>query len=113
MQVERPKLIRRNTFTKLEGDILTETTNAFDFKHYENVEKTTKIQRKEDHIILGDETFQVNLILTYSPSPLPISMPQFWAYFTTSKYGNVLIKGSGYSTILNMNNICIILLTFQ
>lgn len=60
LQVERPRLIRRNTFTKLEGDITSETTSSLDFRHYQNVERTTKVQRREDNIVLGEETFQVN-----------------------------------------------------
>lgn len=64
IQTERPRLIRRNTFTKLEGDITTETTSSVDFKSYDTVERTTKVRPKENTIVLGEETFHVSSLYT-------------------------------------------------
>lgn len=64
IQTERPRLIRRNTFTKLEGDITTETTSSVDFKSYDAVERTSKVRPKENTIVLGEETFHVSLFHT-------------------------------------------------
>lgn len=59
-QVERPVLIRRNTFTKLEGDIITETTSSVDFRKHEKVDRTTIVRPSENKIVLGEESFQVS-----------------------------------------------------
>lgn len=58
-RTERPPLIRRNTWTKLEGDMLTETTARSEFRDYETVERTTTVRRREDNLVVGGGHFQV------------------------------------------------------
>lgn len=55
---ERPRLIRRNTWTKLEGDLETETTSRSEFKGFTQVSRTESVQRRQDNLIVGG-TFHV------------------------------------------------------
>ena len=56
---ERPRLIRRNTWTKLEGDLTTETTSRSEFKGFQQVTKTESVQRRQDNLTVGG-TFHVS-----------------------------------------------------
>jgi hypothetical protein len=55
---ERPRLIRRNTWTKLEGELLAETTSRSEFREFQVLERTEKVRRRSDNLVLGGE-FQV------------------------------------------------------
>ncbi len=76
VQTERPRLIRRNTWTKLEGDITTETTSSVDYKQYDTVQRTTKIRPRESSLVIGEENFEVkeNNLLTFMIMTSPISL---------------------------------------
>jgi hypothetical protein len=56
---ERPPLIRRNTWTKLEGEIFVETTSRSEFREFEVVERTEKVRRRSDNLVVGGGEFQV------------------------------------------------------
>lgn len=55
---ERPNMIRRNTWTKLEGDMEIETTNKSEFKKFDTT-RTTIIRRHTDNLTVGEGTIQV------------------------------------------------------
>ncbi|XP_031344808.1 uncharacterized protein LOC116171908, partial [Photinus pyralis] len=48
----RPSPIRRNTWTKIEGDFTTDTTSHTDFVDFSTVEKTTIVKKREDNLIV-------------------------------------------------------------
>ena len=57
-RVERPRLIRRNTWTKLEGDLFSETTNRTEYREFHDLRRTETVRRREDNLTVGG-TFQV------------------------------------------------------
>lgn len=67
---ERPRLIRRNTWTKLEGDLTTETTSRSEFKGFEQVTRTESVQRRQDNLTVGG-AFHVSRALVGGASAPP------------------------------------------
>ena len=56
---ERPRLIRRNTWTKLEGELFAETTSRSEFREFHVLERTEKVRRRSDNLLVGGGEFQV------------------------------------------------------
>lgn len=55
--IERLSPVRRNTWTKLEGDLTTTTTSQTEFiDHKDTFEKTTIAQKKTDNLIIEGVT---------------------------------------------------------
>lgn len=57
---ERPRLIRRNTWTKLEGDIITETTSQSEYKRHDT-KRTEIVRRLTDNLTVGEGTIDVSI----------------------------------------------------
>lgn len=56
---ERPRMIRRNTWTKLEGDLIIETTSKSEFKQYDQVDRSELVTKRIDNLTIGEGTIEV------------------------------------------------------
>lgn len=64
--MERPRPIRRNTYTKLEGDFFDETTSKTEFVDYQEVERAQMI-KQADNLVVGREEYIVSEnVFTYA-----------------------------------------------
>ncbi|KAB0803830.1 hypothetical protein PPYR_00800 [Photinus pyralis] len=69
----RPSPIRRNTWTKIEGDFTTDTTSHTDFVDFSTVEKTTIVKKREDNLIVeGDMTFDTSSHVDFTKKVTPV-----------------------------------------
>uniref|UniRef100_A0A8D8YHU5 Uncharacterized protein n=1 Tax=Cacopsylla melanoneura TaxID=428564 RepID=A0A8D8YHU5_9HEMI len=56
---ERPVLIRRNTWTKLEGEFTSETTSKSEFKQFDSTQRTEIVKKRADNLTVGEGTIDV------------------------------------------------------
>jgi hypothetical protein len=57
---ERPPLIRRNTWTKLEGEFTSETTSQTEFKRFDSTQRTEIVKRRSDNLTVGEGKIDVS-----------------------------------------------------
>lgn len=57
---ERPQMVRRNTFTKPEGEFESETTSRSEFRQFDHTQRTEIVQRREDNLTVGEGKFTVS-----------------------------------------------------
>lgn len=55
--------MRRNTFTKLEGDFETETTSRTEFRQFDQTQRTEIVRRRDDNLTVGEGKFTVSIII--------------------------------------------------
>ena len=59
---ERPRAERRNTFSKVEGEFVDETTSKTEFVDHRSVQRA-QIIRRTDNLTIGEGEFVVSLSL--------------------------------------------------
>ena len=65
--VPRTRLVRRNTFTKVEGEFISDTTSKSEFVDYSTTVERTTIKKRQDNLTVeGDMTFDTSTTIEYT-----------------------------------------------
>lgn len=62
---ERPTPIRRNTYTKIEGDFIDETTTRSQYIDHRSIQRA-EIVKRTDNLTVGEGEFTVNIMIKLS-----------------------------------------------
>ncbi|EZA46410.1 hypothetical protein X777_00187, partial [Ooceraea biroi] len=62
---ERPTPIRRNTYTKTEGDFIDETTTRSQYIDHRSIQRA-EIVKRTDNLTVGEGEFTVSSIMKFS-----------------------------------------------
>lgn len=73
---ERPQMVRRNTFTKPEGEFESETTSRSEFRQFDHTQRTEIVQRREDNLTVGEGKFTVSNKRVIFPLELLVDLVQ-------------------------------------